>query len=226
MRYEFLKPAEYRAAKEAAPIAYIPWGAHEWHGLHNPLGLDTLKAHGHALALCAETGGIVFPPVYCGTQTMKPYKGFDCTLDFSEECVKTLCAGHLEQLADEGFRVIVIIMGHYGGEHQRAIQEVVSAFNESHEGVVAWAFPDYEPTKDEGFPGDHAGRGETSYMLLMHPELVDLARLPDRELTWEDDGVGGSDPREATAKRGRDALNVLVKNAASRVRELLESVMG
>ena len=58
MRYEFTKPEEYRAIKATVPIAYLPWGAHEWHGLHNPLGLDTLKVHGICQALCAATGGI------------------------------------------------------------------------------------------------------------------------------------------------------------------------
>ena len=226
MRYEFTKPAEYRAAKEKAPIAYLPWGAHEWHGFHNPLGLDTLKSHGQCLALCAETGGIVFPPIYCGFNTMKTYKGFDATLEFSRDCVKTLVGEYLQNLADEGFKVIVILMGHYGGEHQKAIQEVVTEFNGSEDGCVAWAFPDYEPTKDEGIPGDHAGRSETSYMLHFHPELVDLSRLPDRELTIEEDGIGGTDPREATPERGRDATNILVKNAAPKVVALLEQLTG
>jgi len=222
MRYELSKPAEYKHAKDDAPIAYVPWGAHEWHGVHNPLGLDTLKAHALCLALCAETGGVVFPPVYCGFCTMKTYKGFDCGLEFSRETVKTLVAEYLSNLKDEGFRVVVIVMGHYGGEHQKAIQEVVSEFNGSQDTCIAWAFPDYEPTKDEGFPGDHAGRSETSYMLHFHPELVDISRLPDRELTVEEDGILGTDPREATPEWGRDALNVFVKNAAPRVRDLLK----
>lgn len=226
MRYEFSKPAEYRAAKEAAPIAYLPWGAHEWHGLHNPLGLDTLKSHGQCLALCAETGGIVFPPIYCGFQTMKTYKGFDATLEFSRDCVKTLVGEYLQNMADEGFKVVVIVMGHYGGEHQKAIQEVVAEFNASHDACVAWAFPDYEPTKDAGIPGDHAGKHETSYMLLFHPELVDLSRLPDKELTWEEDGIGGPDPREASSKLGLAGVNALVKNATSKILELLKQVNG
>ena len=224
MRYEFTKPQEYRAAKEAAPIAYLPWGAHEWHGVHNPLGLDTLKSHGQCLALCAETGGIVFPPIYCGFCTMKTYKGFDCTLEFTRDCVKTLVGEYLQNLADEGFKVVVIVMGHYGGEHQKAIQEVVAEFNASHDACVAWAFPDYEPTKEEGIPGDHAGKHETSYMLLFHPELVDLSRLPDRELTWEEDGVGGSDPHEASVKLGLAGVNALVKNAGARILAILREV--
>ncbi len=155
---------------------------------------------------------------------MKLHPGFDCTLEFSRDCVQHFVREYLDQLADEGFKVIVILMGHYGGEHQKAIQEVVSEFNGSQDACVAWAFPDYEPTKDEGFPGDHAGASETSYMLHFHPELVDLSRLPtDRELTIEEDGIMGSDPRtNASAEKGREALNVLVKNAAPKVLELLQ----
>jgi hypothetical protein len=29
MRFEEMKPEDYRRAKDAAPIAYLPWGAHE-----------------------------------------------------------------------------------------------------------------------------------------------------------------------------------------------------
>jgi creatinine amidohydrolase len=228
MRYEFTKPKEYHATREKTPVAYLPWGAHEWHGFHDPLGLDTLKAHGHALALCAETGGIVFPQVYCGTQTMKPYRGFDATLDFSHECVRLLCAEYLSQLADEGFKVIVIILGHYGPDHVETIQEAVAEFNDSQDGAIAWAFPDYAMTRDDGIDGDHAGATETSYMLYFHPELVDLSRLTkDGELNMEEDGVGGLDPRtHASAKLGRDATNILVKNAAAEVRRLLEQIAG
>ena len=225
MRYEEMKPEDYTRAKDAVPIAYIPWGAHEWHGRHNPLGLDTLKAHGQCLALCAETGGVVFPPVYCGYQTMKPHAGFDCTLEFSRECVKMLVGEYLEQLADEGFKVIIILMGHYGSRHQEAIKEVVADFNASHPSTSAWAFPDYEPTADEGFPGEHGACYETSYMMWFRPELVDLTRLPQGgELDRTTEGVHGLDPRtNASPKKGRDGVNVLVKNAAQRILELLEA---
>ncbi|MCL6519487.1 MAG: creatininase family protein [Armatimonadetes bacterium] len=221
MRYEYMKPEDYRRAKETAPIAYLPWGAHEWHGVHNPLGLDTLKAHALCLELCAETGGIVFPAVYCGFQTMKPYAGFDCTLEFSRELVQEHVRQYLAELAAEKFKVIVIVMGHYGGEHQKAIQEVVSEFNSNQHSTVAWAFPDYEPTKSEGFPGDHAGIGETSYMMYFYPQLVDLSKLPERELTTSEDGIMGN-PRLASSKRGRDQTNIFVKNAALKIKELLQ----
>ena len=49
------------------------------------------------------------------------------TIEHAEETVKTLILEFLEQLADEGFRVIVLITGHYGGGHVRVVKEVLSA---------------------------------------------------------------------------------------------------
>lgn len=226
MRYEFTKPEEYRAIKATVPIAYLPWGAHEWHGLHNPLGLDTLKAHGLCMALCAETGGIVFPGVYCGTQTMKPHAGFDATLEFSPECVRMLAKEYLDQLADEGFKVIVILMGHYGAEHMKVMQAVAAQFNESQSDTVCLAFPDYEMTLPDGIKGDHAGATETSYMMLFHPESVDLSRLDQEgELDMHVQGIGGEDPRiHTSASLGLRGMQAMVKNGAPKVLELLAKV--
>jgi len=226
MRYEFTKPEEYRAIKATVPIAYLPWGAHEWHGLHNPLGLDTLKVHGICQALCAATGGIVFPQIYCGHQTMKPYAGFDATLEFSPECVTMLAREYLAQLGDEGFKVIVIMMGHYGGDHQKLLTDAVAEFNASRTDVVAWAFPDYDLTKPDGIEGDHAGPNETSYMMLFHPELVDLSRLTtEEELDTKVDGIMGGDPRiDASSARGLQALQFAIKAGVPQILELLRQM--
>ncbi|MDI6828831.1 MAG: creatininase family protein, partial [Armatimonadota bacterium] len=105
----------------------------------------------------------------------------------------------------------------------KAIQEVVSEFNANQKAAIAWAFPDYEPTMNEGFPGDHAGPAETSYMLYYHPELVDLSKLPDRELSTKVDGIMG-DPRTASSKRGRDQANVFVKNTIPKIMTLLSEI--
>ena len=64
--YELLRPAQVKALREACPIVYVTAGSLEWHGWHNPLGTDSLKAH----AICCEAalrhGGVVLPPFYLG----------------------------------------------------------------------------------------------------------------------------------------------------------------
>ena len=47
-RYAELRPDQLAAIVAAAPIAYVPWGALEWHGPHLPFGLDGITAEGVA----------------------------------------------------------------------------------------------------------------------------------------------------------------------------------
>ena len=222
MRFEELNPEDYIRARDAAPVAYIPWGAHEWHGRHNSLGLDALKALGQCLELCAVTGGVVFPPVYCGTNTMKENGPWTGTLEFSRECVRMLALEHLRQVASEGFRVAVVLMGHYGAGHVEVITDAARQFNAEQDSCAAWAVPDHELTAQEGFPAEHAALCETSYLLYFRPGLVDLARLPSEgELTWEEHGIHGQDPRAASPAHGREGVQALVRTAAPRILEML-----
>ncbi len=219
--YELLRPAQIEAIRASAPIAYLPWGALEWHSYHNPIGLDGLKARGLCEALASETGGVVLPPVYAGTDTIKPFKGFGHTLEHAGTTIRALCLEYLQQLADEGFRVIVLVTGHYGGAHVAAIKETVETFQSAYPHVRAWALADWEPHKDH-FEGNHAAKGETSYMALWHPQTVELAALPaDRVTTLDEDGVMGEDPRSASAEHGQAQLAVFVANTVPQIQRLL-----
>ncbi|MFP6722782.1 MAG: creatininase family protein [Candidatus Poribacteria bacterium] len=72
VRYERLRPTQIRQARKDFPALYLPTGTIEWHGLYNPVGLDTLKAHALAVR-CAEVGGgLVFPPLWFGETVRRP----------------------------------------------------------------------------------------------------------------------------------------------------------
>lgn len=220
--YEQLRPAQIEAIRAQTPVAYLPWGALEWHSYHAPIGLDGIKAHGLCEALAKETGGVILPAVYVGTDTIKPYKGFHHTIEHATETVTKLCLEFLEQLADEDFKVIVLITGHYGEGHVKAIQAAAEAFCERHPRVGLWAMPDSEPLEG-AFPKNHAARGETSFQLLFKPELVDLSLLPaERAATLDEDGVWGEDPRRASSAEGAEMLQVFLKNAVPKIQKLLE----
>lgn len=221
-RYEHLRPAQIEKIRAQTPIAYLPWGALEWHSYHAPVGLDGIKAQGLCEALAQETGGVVLPAVYVGTDTIKPYKGFHHTIDHNAETVTKLCLEFLTQLVDEKFKIIVLVTGHYGGGHVEAINAAAKEFSVRHPEIALWAFPDSEPLEGV-FPKNHAARGETSFQLLFKPELVDLTLLPaNRETTLEDDGVWGEDPRGASAAEGAKMLQVFLENAVPKIKALLE----
>ena len=224
IKYEEMLPHEINCVLRECPVAYLAWGSHEWHGVHNAVGLDTLKAYHMALDLCREVGGAVLPPVYCGYQTMKPWMGFHHTFEFSRELVTQFVYEHLENLWDEGFLVIVLIMGHYGGKHVEAVKAGVARFTEKHRYPRVLAITDYEPASWVNVKGgDHAGRNETSLLMHYRPDLVDLSRLPDGPLKHERDGCSVN-AKEASAEHGAMLARVFVEQAAPKVRELLEQV--
>ena len=45
VRLERLRPEQIDHALGRRPAIYVPFGALEWHGYQNPVGLDALKAH-------------------------------------------------------------------------------------------------------------------------------------------------------------------------------------
>lgn len=218
---ERLRPGQIDAIRKRTPLAYLPWGALEWHSLHNPVGLDGLAARALSEALARKTGGVVLPPVYAGTDTIKTLHPFGHTLEHREGTIRILCREYLEELADGGWKVLVVVMGHVGGAHVRAVRETAAAFAKRHPRLRVWAMPAPEPLEG-AFRGDHAAVNETSLQMLTHPTLVDLKRLPKgRPLTLPKDGIWGQDPRKATAARGRRIRAAFLRKAVPRVRKLL-----
>lgn len=226
MKYEEMKPREINAVLRDCPLAYLVWGSHEWHGVHNPVGLDTLKAYDMTLELCRATGGVVLPPVFCGYQTMKPWARCRHTFEFSKDLVTQYVFEHLENLYEEGFKAIVIIMGHYGGKHVEAVKAGVERFTEKHRYPRVLALTDYEPASWVDVKGgDHGGRNETSLMMHFRPELVDLSRLPAGELDHKREGCTAN-AKDASAEHGAMLARVFVEQAAPKVHELLRDALA
>ncbi|NRA36904.1 MAG: creatininase family protein [Planctomycetes bacterium] len=64
VEYSKLRPKEVVARRTEMPIAYLGLGVLEWHGKHNPLGLDGEKAHLVLCELAKRLGGLVMPPIF------------------------------------------------------------------------------------------------------------------------------------------------------------------
>lgn len=225
MRYEESLPHEMEAEIARAPIAYVPWGAHEYHGPHNPVGLDGIKAQFLAEELCDETGGVLFPTVYCGHTTLGAL-GFPWGIEFGGDTITALARDYLKELPGMGFKLIVFVLGHWGLRHGEIVRREVREFNDRQHSAHAWAVQENEVIEEFGFTEDHGGAGETSLIMARLPGKVDLSRLPEyHEFSIEKDGMFGVDPRTgASARRGREAAEVYVREASARVRQLLSTM--
>lgn len=242
--YEEMLPHEIVAARTASPVAYVPIGGVEWHGEHNCVGLDTVKIHALAMRCAEAHGGLVMPPLFFGdpreSHLMEANHDPDGRIvekmglppaNFSPGYMRTtrqeederyvrLLVHILFQMESLGFRVIVVMAGHYPLlHHARAAVELYTLQARAR----AWACTGYELVRDE-IPeaGDHAAAWETSLMLALRPDLVDLSRLPAEGGPEALIGVGGRDPRKhACVEFGRRGVEAIVRRIGEEVSELL-----
>jgi creatinine amidohydrolase/Fe(II)-dependent formamide hydrolase-like protein len=96
--------------------------------------------------------------------------------------LRTVCH-QIAALDRRGFRVAFLITGHYGG--LEVDMRLLCEFYRRRTGTPMrlWAGADWELITFEDFGGDHAGVTETSQMLALSPELVDLSRAVEDSRT-------------------------------------------
>jgi creatinine amidohydrolase len=244
VRYEEMLPHEIAAARTACAAAYVPLGGVEWHGEHNCVGLDTVKIHALAIRCAEAHGGLVMPPLFFGEpreshlmeansghaaliaekmalrpENFAPGYMHTSRLEEHERYVRLL-VHVLFQMQSLGFRAIVLMAGHYPLlRHARAAVEIYSLEGTSR----AWACSGYELVRDE-IPeaGDHAAAWETSLMLVLRPDLVDLSRLPTSGGPETLIGVHGRDPRQfASEEYGRRGVEAIMRRVGEKVKDLL-----
>ncbi|MFP4056207.1 MAG: creatininase family protein [Candidatus Brocadiia bacterium] len=248
VRAQMLRPAQVVARRQACPAAYVPLGNLEWHGVHNPLGTDTLQAEAMAVLCARKGGGLAFPPLWYGESRLEalmeanaadrhriaeqmalPAENFEPS-HFPFSATEQALAYHrlllhvLAEVETLGFRVGVLVAGHYPlVDHARA---ACLQFHQGRRGgaepMLAWAFVDYQLVADQyDVAGDHAGGWETSHMLAIHPQTVDLEALPPKGEKLV--GVGGRmAPQDATAAFGRETLEAAAEVAVREVRHRLD----
>jgi len=250
VRYEEMLPHEIVEARAACPVAYVPSGGVEWHGEQNCVGLDTVKAHALAMRCAEAHGGLVMPALFYGEpresglmeanhdedgriaakmglprESFAPGYMHTIALDEHQRYVRLLLHV-LFQMASLGFRVIVLWAGHYPAlQHARAAIEIFDLQTSTWlpGRAKAWACIGADLVHDE-IPeaGDHAAAWETSLMMALRPELVDLGSLPAEGGPEVLIGIWGRDPRQhASREFGERGIEAIVRRVGEKVRELL-----
>ncbi len=169
---EEMTPAEFKAAVAENPVFILTTGILEWHGDHLPLGTDALKMRGVAERLAAETNAILLPQNWFGVVGFDEMLG---TITFSKALVKQILAEFFENLEKMGARLIVLLTGHYGPYQVETITEAAQEYM-MHSKVRIIAQPEYAGVDFTPFPcePDHADKYETSLMMALHPQLVQM----------------------------------------------------
>jgi creatinine amidohydrolase len=171
---------EVQEALKRTQAILIPVGATEDHGPHLPLGTDCMEAREicrrTAISLEAQGHSVVIGPVIpFGTSSF--HMAFPGTVSISSRTLTTLLHEVCMSLYQGGFRDFILIHGHDGNLSSMmvAAQEIVDAKPDTRAVVLNWLaalskvyHTIQTSTKGEG----HGGEGETSRLLVTHPELV------------------------------------------------------
>ncbi len=213
-RYSELDSHTLADIRAAAPIAYLPWGALEWHGPHLPFGVDGIIAEAVAERTVQRTGGVLLPTSWWPTAALPTHD----TLAVRVATLQLLLNDLFEALATAGWLVLVIINGHYTQGHELVLLHAAERALEH--GLRVLPLPPMLLIDETML--DHAALWETSLMLALRPDLVHLDVLGTRPLAPDYSGVVGQDPRgTASAAMGRQALNMAVQFIARAVEGIL-----
>jgi creatinine amidohydrolase len=172
--------AERDAGRDTVVIAF---GATEQHGRHMPLATDALIGDHLAGLVAEQLDAFVAPTVRVGCSSH--HLEFPGTLSLEDDTFHAVVADHVRSLARGGFRKIVLIPTHGGnfaplataieklgpveGAQVVALTDITVLFAVAQAGAAEHGVP-------LGDGGLHAGEWETSMLLAIHPELVDMER--------------------------------------------------
>jgi len=158
-------------------------GSNEQHGPHLPTCTDTLEGDVLANKVTLKLGRALQAPsinVGCSDAHMV----FPGAISLRPETLKNLIRDYCTSLAKQGFKNIVILPSH--GGNFNAVREVTDELSQSLEGTKVMSYTDLKGLLDllaefssrhgvsAGESGAHAGESETSMVLAIRKDLVDM----------------------------------------------------
>jgi creatinine amidohydrolase len=176
-------------------LVIVPVGAVEQHGPHLPLTTDALLARALSGHLAEAVGGLVAAPIAYGYKSQQRSGGgnhLGGTTSLDATTMIAIARSLTHEFARHGAERLVFVNGHFENYQflyegvELATAELTSRGAALEAMLLSyWDFVD-EATIEEiyagSFPGwevEHGGVLETSLMLHLHPELVDLGRVMD-----------------------------------------------
>lgn len=182
---ELTRPAfEDWLENEPEPIIIIGIGAIEQHGIHLPLGTDSLGVHEFIHEIAGRTNSVCIHPCWAGYSPH--HMAFPGSVTFSAETLLNILLDTIESFAHHGIKRFVMI-NHHGGNTQ-TMQLAAQIAKRKYKVMIATP---QGPKNTElskkvrdrmvRYFEVHSGPRETAYALHYFPELVEMWRLEN----WE-----------------------------------------
>lgn len=161
----------------------LPVGTLEPHGVINN-GADNTAPTAIARKVAGPVNALIAPTLSYGmTGSLAAYPG---AFRITEKTYRPFITEILEGLAKNGFRNIIILNGHGGGQTavlHEAAADVAARKNVRTLVINWWSFAAEETREVFGEDGGHAGLNETAFIQAIDPTLVSQERYSDELAT-------------------------------------------
>lgn len=173
-----LSSPKIRKMIQQGPVAVLPVGSCEQHGLHLPLGTDSFLCNSVVIqaAKLAKSEPIILPPITYGYSPH--HMDFSGTVTLSQNTLRSLIGDIVVSLVKHGISKMIIVNGH--GGNTPALQEAVNQVGEEHQmdmillRYMDMVAPQIDSLRESPLGGmGHACEFETSLMQYLMPHLVD-----------------------------------------------------
>ncbi|MCM3800176.1 creatininase family protein [Caldibacillus thermoamylovorans] len=231
---------EVQAAIEEFPVAILPLGATEQHGHHLPLGVDIFLAEGISRKLSERTGALVLPSQPFGYSWV--WRDIPGTVSLQQHHVEAVIKDVAHSVSRYGIKMLVLVNGHdaNNASMKYATRELADELDIP---VIYLFYPNMEEIMEQNCDSPtwhgmiHACEFETSLMLALKPELVNLSKAvceyPEKPRLYgkssislgnlSKSGVYG-DATAASKEKGEKMLELFVSEMEQIILEAYEEV--
>jgi creatinine amidohydrolase len=182
-RWDELTASDWpQALEKSARTCILPIGVLEKHGPHAPIGSDLIHAREWSLRAARREYAVVFPDYFYGQINEARHQ--PGTFALPPRVIWDMLEATVDEIARNGFEKIVIVNGH-GGNPNLLRYFAQSQLARKRDYVVYYFDPEPDPKvaaetdrlrKSDAAGDMHAGERETSTLLYLRPELVQMDR--------------------------------------------------
>jgi len=169
-------------------MVIIPVGALEQHALHLPIGTDFISGVERAKLIAQETDALVAPILMPGLSSY--HMGFAGTITLRSETIQAVYFEAVQSLQIHGFKRFLFLNAH--GGNRATVGFLVDRINQETAGIAvdlgaaAAPFMRGSPQSTAAVLDRHAGVSETSRLMFLAPDVVNLAAAQTATLTMPD----------------------------------------
>lgn len=233
-----LSHGKFSTAAGKTEVVLMVTGAMEAHGKHLPLSTDTMLPTYLAEKVAQKTKALVLPTIPFGDSW--DFNKFQGTISIAPEVLVEYYTSIMKGVFKHGFRYIVVLNGH-GGNIPELTLAAKKATDEGQRLVVIvnWWKDLAESARKlvEETPAGHAAEDETSEVLHVRPDLVDMTKAESHRVVSQFKIISGAfreeflpsatfgDPRKATPEKGKLIMEQAEEELIQLVKQLDKGIL-